>query len=369
MGLARCAADAPPRIDSQQLQRNREWNFGARSERLAFPDAVTRDSAGDRVTDSSMAQLAAQLRPTRIDLVPFYVPTLFQAPAAQPSLAQAVVPINSDAMQRAFAAGAAIADLFAPDGAPRDVALVVDLPGPEAVAFAAGAAARFAPVFVFDNWPHPLGVVPAHLTLAAALYYRPKLARAPDPDRRQPMFVLDRARLSPYRDEPDRFDNRYLARLPSAEQLRGLRMARALYVAPTDAAEPLDDLDNMLALWREGGIEVRMLGCDRFEPAPPDPQQPVQPQQVPQQAPAHYYGHRWGPPLFWFHYPWWTGPRWPQQPSPPPRPRGASFEPVAHLSRTRALAGTRVGTVVDPDPPTSSRGGSWGRSGGRSFGG
>ena len=41
-----------------------------------------------------------------------------------------------------------------------DVALVLDLPGPEAVAVAAALAPCFDPVFVFDNWPHPLGVVP-----------------------------------------------------------------------------------------------------------------------------------------------------------------------------------------------------------------
>jgi len=371
-GLSYCGGGGggqPARIDSTQLQRTKAWDWGAGAQKLQFADAVDRDVDGNRVDDRAIALLATQLRPRRLDLVPFYLPTLFQA-APQRTLAQAMVPICSDAMRRAFAAGAAVADLFAPDGAPRDVGLVVDLPGPEAVAFAAGASARFAPVFTFDDWPHPRGVVPAHRTLAAALYYRPRL-NAPDPDPRRPMFVLDRARLSPYHDEPDRFDNRYLARLPNAPQLRALPVARALYVTPTDADEPLDDLDETLAAWRAGGIEVRMLGCDRFEPAPaPAPVDPAQPTQA-QPTPSHYYGHAWGRPLFWQHYSWWPGAGRLQQPSspPPPPPRGASFVPVAHPARTNALTGSRVGRIPDPDAPTSTSGGSWGRSRSRSFGG
>lgn len=38
------------------------------------------------------------------------------------------------------------------------LALIVDLPGPEAVAFAAELSDTFDPVFLFDNWPHPRGV-------------------------------------------------------------------------------------------------------------------------------------------------------------------------------------------------------------------
>jgi hypothetical protein len=41
-----------------------------------------------------------------------------------------------------------------------------------------GGAGIFEPVFLFDNWPHPQGVVPSHLVLAAALHYQPLFLKA-----------------------------------------------------------------------------------------------------------------------------------------------------------------------------------------------
>ena len=86
------------------------------------------------------------------------------------------------------------------------------------MALAAALAARFCPVFTFDNWPHPLGVVPSHLTLGACLYYLPLFLEAAQtrPQPAPPLFVLDANRLDPYRDQPDQFDNRYVAPVPSA---------------------------------------------------------------------------------------------------------------------------------------------------------
>src|SRR5271170_5569626 len=77
---------------------------------------------------------------------------------------------------------------------PAGAMVVVDLPGPEAVAFAAGAASAFDPVFALDNWPHPRGVVPAHQTLAAAAYCQPLFARRASGSAapRWPLLVLDR---------------------------------------------------------------------------------------------------------------------------------------------------------------------------------
>ena len=62
-------------------------------------------------------------------------------------------------MEVAYRRGKALASLFKGNAAAAMV--VVDLAGPEAVAFAAGAASAFDPVFAFDNWPHPRGVVPS----------------------------------------------------------------------------------------------------------------------------------------------------------------------------------------------------------------
>src|SRR5207248_1309850 len=87
----------------------------------------------------------------------------------------------------------------------------LDVQGPTSVAVAAGMAPGFDPVFVLDNWPHPLGVVPSHLTLGAVLYYRPLFMRlrGSRTGRAPPVFVLDRNRLARYTDEETQFDNRY----------------------------------------------------------------------------------------------------------------------------------------------------------------
>src|SRR6185369_2349744 len=109
-------------------------------------------------------------------LAPYFVPTLFQSLIGSPSgarLRQQLYPVWSEPMRAANARGEALLDLAAAPGAPHDVALVLDLPGPQSVALAAALAPAFAPVFLFDNWPHPNGVVPAHQTLGAAVYERP----------------------------------------------------------------------------------------------------------------------------------------------------------------------------------------------------
>ena len=101
--------------------------------------------------------LPDDLRPTRAEYAPWYVPTLFQSPSALPRtrpleettratpLNEVLVPIFSPAMDTAYRRGKALASLF--QGESTGAMVVVDLPGPEAVAFAAGAAAALDPVF------------------------------------------------------------------------------------------------------------------------------------------------------------------------------------------------------------------------------
>jgi hypothetical protein len=176
-------------------------------------------------------------------------------------------PILTPGMQAVFAFAQRAAEKLA---AVPSCALVVDLDGPDSVAFAAGAVSSFDPVFLFDNWPHPRGVVPAHLTLAAAAYYQPMLVQAavdggwsPAP----PMFVLDRQRLSPYVDSADRFDNRWVARLPGVQALRGLGVRRVLYVAPAGTSHELDDLNDAFVADVAAGIAISMIDVTRIDAA------------------------------------------------------------------------------------------------------
>ena len=143
-------------------------------------------------------------------------------------------------------------------------AIVVDLDGQDAVAFAAGASSRFDPVFLFDNWPHPHGVVPAHLALAAAAYYQPMLSNAAtaaqnDPRPAAPMFVLDRLRLATYTDSATQFDNRWVARMPGVQALRSMGITRLLYVGPAANAHELDDLNDDFVTDHAAGISITLV--------------------------------------------------------------------------------------------------------------
>ena len=287
--------------DSLEMQRQYGWSFGSGAEKLTFDGIVT--AAFDRTT---LAALPTDLAPAQASLKPYYQPALFQsawesprepdptgAPAAV-ALRDALTPIFTPAMETAYARGKALASLF--DNVPADTAVVVDLPGPEAVAFAAGMAERFEPVFTFDNWPHPRGVVPAHLTLAAACYYRPLFVRAAGARRAPaaPVFVLDRDRLSAYAEDSEKFDNRYLAKLPSGEALRALGIKHVLYVAagpePLQVPQEQDDLNLEFVAYEKAEIDVKSALAADFQG---------------QGGASHYYGgseasHR----SFWSNYGW-----------------------------------------------------------------
>ncbi len=70
----------------------------------------------------------------------------------------------------------------------------------------------------FENWPHPHGVVRSHDTLAALLYYAASIQEQKKqlPESAPGLLLLDSQRLTPYTDADDKFDNRYVATLPSA---------------------------------------------------------------------------------------------------------------------------------------------------------
>jgi hypothetical protein len=146
------------------------------------------------------------------------------------------------------------------------------------VALAAALAERFDPVFTFANWPHPLGVVPSHQTLAAALFLRPLFERARQarPQPAPPVIVLDSLRLSPYSDEDSPFDNRYLARLPTVDALRQLGVHHLLYVTESgQQTMELDDLNGDLVALGAAGVDVKLLALSDFqesnEPPPEEP--------------------------------------------------------------------------------------------------
>ncbi|WP_438010813.1 hypothetical protein WME89_20435 [Sorangium sp. So ce321] len=323
------------RKQALDLQRTFGWSFGAAQESVTF------DGESKKPFDQgALARMSTDLRPAEEALRAYYVPSLFESPHATPTvvaqgdpapvtpLVNVLRPIFTQAMDRAYRSGKALASLLlaarTDSGLRRDILVIVDLDGPESVAFAAGAAEAFEPVFTFDNWPHPRGVVKAHLTLAAAAYYQPLFARsAAGP--RATMFVLDRQRLSAYSDDAAQFDNRYVARLPAADALWDRGVRRVLYVVPTDLDTiESDDLNDDLVAYRARQLDVRMMAANVFAPDPAEAKPAVETEDWP----PYYYGggaasHGW----FWVDYPW----------GPPRPPVPAPVEPSARVRRPGKL--------------------------------
>lgn len=265
------AAEVEPALD---VQRQEGWDVGDQNHALIFTGAQAVDVAGRADWRDALTTLAPRLSPSQPRWQPYYAPALFQSLQApgNESLRAAVRPIFTAEMAAASQRGQALLSLLIENGACRnDVAVVLDVAGPDAVALAAALAPCFEPVFVLDNWPHPDGVVPAHQTLGAAVYFLPAFerARAGRSPATAPVFVLDRQRLAPYTDNAGQFDNRYFAGLPSVDALRTAGIRHLLYVTPDEQVTmDADDLNPDLAAIDEGGIDVKMLALSDFSQTP-----------------------------------------------------------------------------------------------------
>ncbi len=258
------------------LQRRQGWNVGRAGQPLALPGATALDAAGGVRWRSALDDLPIAFEPTQAQLLPYYVPTLFQSllgPNAD-QLRAIMRPVRTHAMDVAYAKGQSILALFHEAGLPPDTAIVLDLPGPESVAAAAALGAHFDPVFTFANWPHPLGVVPSHETLGAALYYLPLFEdeRATRPSPAPPVWVLDSRRLSEYTDEDGQFDNRYVAHVPNAEDLCRLGIKHVLYVVADESQQAeLDDLNQPFVELARAGIDIKRVALTDFQQSDEEP--------------------------------------------------------------------------------------------------
>jgi hypothetical protein len=354
-----------PASSALAQQEEAGWNVGGDERALHFSDAQPVDVFGGADWRASLPTLADRLAPGEARWLPYYGPALFQALQAprNDELRAAVQPILTPAMALGMRRGDALLSLFmdGAGGCRGDVALVLDVPGPEAVAIAAALAPCFDPVFFFDNWPHPAGVVPSHLTLGAAVYFQPLLEqrRAARPPGAPPVFVLDRQRLLPYIDAAGDFDNRYAARLPAAGPLVAAGIQQIIYITPDDAeVVESDDLNDDLVALDQHGVSVRMLAMSDFQPETPEdpeapaPAAPAAPQyalNLPSfQAPlpsgssrCYFGGSRARHVCFWS----WYGPRATGATAPPMPPQIAArchYRPTLRPTFASALHGSPV---------------------------
>jgi hypothetical protein len=190
-----------------------------------------------------------------------------------------------------------------------------------------------------------------------------------------PVFVLDRARLSPYVDDARRFDNRYLARLPSAEGFKSLGIKHVLYVVPEGVSAELDDLNDDFVALAAAGIDVKILPASDLIRAPDNPTTAAGAGTAPRFAYGGYpHTHWW----FWHNYGWRASPSGFTAVAPPSVSRGYEFAPTPRATlfssggAARPLSGATArprgfGTTTfhpsSESTGSSGRSGSYGRSG------
>jgi hypothetical protein len=292
---------------SLEMQRKYGWDFGARGEALVFNGLTT--SPFDR---SFLTLLPNVMRPATYSQ--FAVPTLLESLTATPTdtltepaegvaaadaplfrkLSDVIVPVETPQMRRAYRVGLAFARLC--KGRDMRLALLVDLDGAESVAFAAGAAEVFEPVLLFDNWPHPRGVVPSHMVLAALAYYQPRFAlqnKNRSPVNVSPVFLLDRSRLNAYSSDSTRFDNRYYAKPPPGRALAARGLKGLMYVVETRLSVPEPDDLELLAY--EEPVVARAIALEDFSSPDSD------------NTPAYYGDSEETDQSIWANYPFVDG--------------------------------------------------------------
>lgn len=404
-------------LDSLELQKKEGWNIGASDKQLTYASGVTaEDSRGQRWSQIDPNYLISIYQPRSAEWQPFFVPTLLQS-LAQTSLNSQVRPIKTNQMLDAYNRAEGLRNLIsqAPDA--NKTLIISDLPGPSSIALGAAMADTAHLIPVLDNWPHPLGVVRSHETLGAMLYYAREIEekRAKLPDNAPAIMLLDNGRLANYTDQDSQFDNRYQAKLPPVDQLKGRGIQQVIYLVPDQAqAQELDDINEDLSEYQKNGLEVRMLKLSEFQPYD-EPTLATTGTTGDNAAPVvqrnYYYG---GSPLlhWWFfsHYLYSRPPvlygyggyggggyGYSGRRTIPPPPVGArpSFNPPSYrpVSRPTIFSAARVGassgaTGVGRTRPSgfgrtsvrmasngrvtgirSGRSGSYGRSGGGFFGG
>jgi hypothetical protein len=238
------------------------------------------------------------------------------------------------------------------------------------------------------------------------LYYADEVKQkaAQRPDSAPAVLILDSNRLTPYSDDSDKFDNRYLAKIPTVENLQSLKVTSVLYAVPDDKrTAELDDINEDFVAYKEKGINVAMMPLTNFQP----PSAAVQDSLAQARATngstggvyhsTYYYGgHPMYSPWFYSYYPIYTpihtyssfrG----SAPStirnvnytPAPRPTMFSSRTVGSgrtgVGKTRPTGFGRVSTRTSSSGRTyvgsrssvrsSGRSGSFGRSGSRGFSG
>jgi hypothetical protein len=386
--------------DSHGLQEKEGWNVGSTDKLLSFEGSSLTDSRGRNLTGYDPNYLISVYQPRDPQWQPFFVPTLIQS-LSQQSLNGQMRPVFDGQMRETYQRAEALRNLISQTPNPSQTLIISELPGPQSVALGAAMADTARLVPVFDNWPHPLGVVRSHETLGAMAYYASEIneKRSKLKENAPAILLLDSNRLTPYTDQDNQFDNRYLAKLPLADQLKQRGVQQVIYLVKDESQkEELDDINQDLVEWQKQGINVRMLRMSEFKPVDEPTQTTVAGATTTTQQRHYYYGgYPWASWLFFSHYGYgyprdygvYRDGRYTSIPRPttgqtynPPTYRPASRSTVFSSARVGGASGVgktrpsgfgRTSVRMSSDGRVTGtrvgRSGSYGRSGGGWFGG
>ena len=298
--------------DSLDLQRAQGWNIGSEEKPLNLTGAQTLDSRGSDGWHAYLDQSAmlTAYQPKSQTWLPFFVPTLIQS-LQYDSLRAQIAPIFSPDMRESYERGRTIGrDFLANAENAGEIAVIADLPGRESIAFGAGLADAAHLIPTFDNFPHPLGVTPSHETLAAMLYYAGEIEAKQTAlaANAAPVFLLDSRRLESYRDADTQFDNRYLAKLPSAQKFQEMGVKSIVYVvSDRTRTEELDDLNEDFVAYKNNNLNVAMLPLSDFTPVAGNASGEWSDGRTPAEGERQYYygGSPAFHPFFFFAYPFY----------------------------------------------------------------
>src|SRR5499426_2754822 len=297
--------DSEVSADSLDLQKKEGWNVGSTDKFLSFDGSSVADSRGRNLTGYDPNYLISVYQPRDPRWQPFFVPTLIQS-LSQQSLNGQMRPVFNPQMRETYERAEALRNLISQTPNPAQTLIISDLPGTQSIALGAAMADTATLVPVFDNWPHPLGVVRSHETLGAMAYYAGEIdeKRSKLKENAPAILLLDSNRLTAYSDQDTQFDNRYLAKLPPADQLKQRGVQQVIYLVKDESQkEELDDINDDLVDWQKQGVNVRLLRLSEFKPVE-EPAQTTVAGTTTTTVQRHYYygGYPWGSWWFYNHY-------------------------------------------------------------------
>lgn len=179
--------------------------------------------------------------------MPYHCVPLFAAVGRVPNPGPPLEEIAAE--QEAGLDDVCASDAWPPEWTGGDAWVIVDLPGPRAVAFGARlVAAGMQPVCTFDHWPDPKGLLKAEDILAQLIRHAGAVEHysASLPRNAPPVWICDSQRLGLRRGLPNEFDNRYFlddSILPGLPVLGKAGLRRAVYVTEAPDTRPTEDLN------------------------------------------------------------------------------------------------------------------------------